>query len=92
MGRGVNTPWRGGSQYHWYGGQNTMGRAFDIPWVGGRYTTGRGRCTMGSRVNIPWVGDTNTMNRMVKISSVGGRYVMGRGFKVPWVKGSICHG
>ena len=38
---------------------------------------GRGRYTMGRRVNIPWLGDT--------IPWV-------RGIKIPWVSGSICHG
>ena len=31
-----------GSIYHGYGGQNTMGRGVDIPWVGGQNTMGRG--------------------------------------------------
>ena len=38
-----------GSIYHGKGGQYTMVKGVDIPWVGGQYTMGRG-------VNIPWVG------------------------------------
>ena len=39
MGRGVKI---GGSIYHGYRGQYTMGRVVDIPWVGwSRYTMDR---------------------------------------------------
>ena len=51
MGRGLNIPWiGGGSIYHGFEGQNTMGRVrytmdrgFDIPWVGGSIYHGEGR-------------------------------------------------
>ena len=70
MGRGVDIPWVGvyiswvGDRYTMYrGGQNTIGREIDIPWVvgvkipcrGGRYTIGRvGQYIMGREgVDIP---------------------------------------
>ena len=42
MDRGVKIPWVGGSIYHGHGGQNTMGRGFNIAWIGG--------------VKILWIG------------------------------------
>ena len=33
-----------------------MSRVVDIPWVGGRYTMGRG-------LNIPWLGSRYTIGR-----------------------------
>ena len=45
-------------------GRYTMGRGFDIPWVGVRYTMGRGgsQYSMGNGVDIPWVGGRYTVN------------------------------
>ena len=42
MGRGFEIPCVGGSIYHGYVVQYTMGRGFDIPWEGGQSTMGRG--------------------------------------------------
>ena len=41
----------------WVGGQHTMGRGVDIPWVGDSIYHGYGgQNTMGRRVDIPGVG------------------------------------
>ena len=40
--RGDKIPWVWESKYHGYGGQITMDRGFDISWVGGQNTMGRG--------------------------------------------------
>jgi hypothetical protein len=59
-------------------GQYIMDRRVDIPWIGVRYTMGRGvRYTMGS-------GCLYTMGR--------GPHSMGRVVKIPWVGSSIYHG
>jgi hypothetical protein len=56
-----------GSTFHGEGGQNTMGREVDIPWVGGvkipwvggfDMPWGGGRYTMCSGVDISWVGES----------------------------------
>jgi len=47
----------------WVGGQNTMGKGINIPSIGGV------RYSMGLRVKIPWVGSD-----------------------IPWIAGLICHG
>ena len=40
-----------------------MARGVNIPWVGGRYTMGRGRYTMSKGVDILWEGDQYYMGR-----------------------------
>ena len=55
---------------------NSMGRKFNIPWVGGQYTKGRG-------VKIPWVGVQNTWDI--------GPIFRGWGLNIPWVMDSIYH-
>jgi hypothetical protein len=63
MARGFDMPWIGSSIYHgkWLrytmdtGGQNTIGRGFDIPCTWGlKYHVG-GQITMGRGFKIPWV-------------------------------------
>ena len=49
IGRGVKIPWIGGLTYHGLGGQNTIGRVFDIPYVGHHNA-------MGRVFDIPWKG------------------------------------
>ena len=74
----------GESKYHGQGAQNTMDRGFDIPWVGGQHTMGRGskyhgygvRYTMDKGFNIPWVGG-------LIYHGQGVLSTMGRGFKIP---------
>ena len=44
-----------------------MGRGFKIPWVGGRYTLGRGSIFHGQEVDIPWLREgQNTLGRGAK--------------------------
>ena len=52
---GFEIPGVGASIYGGWGGQNTMGRGFDIPCVGGQNTMGRGFDKQWVGVNIPWV-------------------------------------
>jgi len=47
MDKGLNIPWVG-VKIPWVGGQNTMGREFDIPWIGGSIYHRQG-------LGIPWV-------------------------------------
>jgi len=45
-------------------GQNTMGTAFDIPYVEGSKYYGYGvQYTMDRGFDIPWVGGQNSMDR-----------------------------
>ena len=37
------------------GGQNTIDRGFDIPWVGSKYHRPGTRYTVGGRFDISWV-------------------------------------
>ena len=54
MDRGFDIPLGGGSNYHGYGGQYTMGRWVKIPWI------------RGGGGDIPWVGGQNAMGRASK--------------------------
>jgi hypothetical protein len=70
-------------------GVNTLGKWVFIPWVGDRYTMGRGqhtmiwgRYTLGRGFDIPWVG--------VKIPWIGLSIYHGEGVKIPWVGRSQC--
>jgi hypothetical protein len=71
---GFDIPWVGGliyyglechnsmgrwSMHHGYGGKITMGRGFDVPWVGFQNT-------MDKWEKIPWLGDQYTMSRGVQ--------------------------
>ena len=48
------------------GDQYTMGRGFNIPWVGGQNTMGGGKNTMDRVVKISWVGVQHTKSRGTK--------------------------
>ena len=77
-----------------------MDSGVKLPWIRGRYTTGRGRNTVDRgvkipwvEVKIPWVGGQNIMDTGVKIRLVDGSiyHTVCRDVKIPWVGGSICN-
>ena len=76
-----------------------MGMEVDIPWVGGRYSMGKGSICHGYGVKMQWGRSRYTMGRVVKIPWVGGQYTIGRGAQyymgrevdIPWVGGSKYH-
>ena len=80
--RGFNIPSVGDSISHreavdipWVEGQNSIGKVFIIiPWVGVRYTMGRGSIYHGKGFDISWVG---------------GHYIISSGFYIPGVVGQI---
>ena len=98
----VVEPWVKGPIYHMHSGQNTMGKEFDILWVGGQNT-------MRRESDIPWVGDSKyhvqgstdhgqgfiyhgqgaryIIGTGVKIQWLRVQYAMDRGFDIPWVGG-----
>ena len=54
-------------------GQNTMGKVFNIPWVGDSTYHEQG-VYMGRGFDIPWVE---------------GQHTIGKGFDIPWIGGVI---
>ena len=67
----------------WVGDRYTMGRG-QHTMIWGRYTMGRGQNNMDRIVDIPWLGGQNTMGRGVTMPCVG--------VEIPCVRGSIYHG
>ena len=66
-----------------------MGRGFNIPLIGVRYTMGRGKNTTGRRVKIPWIGDKIPLVEGSIYHGLGFGYSMYRVVKIPWLRGSI---
>ena len=68
-----------------------MNRGVKIPWLGGRYTMGRGKNTK-DRVNISCIEGSNYQGSWVKIPCIGGSKYHELGVDMPWEGDSIYHG
>ena len=93
MVRGLDIPWVG-AKIPLVAVRNTMGRGFNMQWVGGQNIMGGGggQNTMGRGFDIPYVVESKYHRWGFNIPWIGVRYTMGRGFKIPWVGRSIYHG